>query len=1181
MSDPFSITVGALSLIQTCVSLTKILIAAKKSLTNAGGEADDAVKELSGLKSVCESMQDVCQRVRKDYGSPALSVLDARRLKELCGRLAVSVEDCKEYVSKLQSLLIGIFGPTNAPAGRRAIIKCATRQLFKKDDLQEICRKVSTHRSNIQSQITGLNSFYQIIHIDHTRQSLTTLSTMNSSIQILQTSMQSVHLIVDQFLRPVTQSSFRPSLFSVRSIPLVDAGTRFVGTRKILDSFQSMTCTRSEGSCQQVDQNIPLSKGSNEASSLVPVQTIRLAPTTLKPQAEDFSSKSEAIVGDDINKFFLLPWSPVSNFVGRTNLLNELVNVLNPSTQGHAPFQRFVVISGMGGVGKTQLALKVAHALRDSFFGIFWIGASSNQLARASWANIARHFGLEPDFQVGYNYLATLQKPWLLIVDDADDPDIHIKDYIPPGDLGCIVITTRYAPIKHLGTVAWKHYPLGRLSDEAGIQLLLTEARHREPFSESDVELASRITNMLGHFPLALSMAGSYIRERGSLESFMEDYRLIRLRVRGLEEGQQELSRTRPRTLQSVWDLSVQELNEDALQILELFSFFDPDNIPVDIFWSNFQTRHAEKGIGTDELADDGKSASTPPQSPLPILHRLYSAASQLLQNPRVRRLYRTPSVLPKILQPSCKDSGAAEARVQGALMALQSYSFIALDDQTGMVRMHRVVWDYIKTRFRSTAEEAISCEAALVILTNCIELEEETLANAAEYVDSRFLLPHIIQARQRSQDILLQYQIRQQSSERLRSLMPRFWWSASTSTKSDPIRLMKFSAIYFSGGEYQQARILQEEARSLLLLIWGTMLNPQCVHASFALALTYHRLHLYDKAIELQHQTIQASETLYGKEHNITLSMTDVLGLFYLSRGDLSESLQHSQQALSGLEKLHENDPQHKSTLAALNHLGAVQAQYYRWNESKRLCEMAMKSLQSVDPEGNEVWLAKQNVAIAAIHLNDSGSFAEAENLMTDVYNHWRRDLGDKHPTTLLAIFNKSRVLLCRGKIQEAEDLLLPTLGVAESRLGSKDFGFLAARVLLACIKLRQHNYTQAEQILVDVNDRYTEMNFSNDHMDRIVTLWYLMECYKEQCKFDDALEVYEEISDSMKATMNFNLRVKHPLAKNLNVKRQELEGLKQGARIATMRALEANLDGLGRTKNTAPEREEEKVAD
>jgi tetratricopeptide (TPR) repeat protein len=1175
MADPFSIIVGALSLTRTCVTLTKILVATKESLTNAGSEADDAMKELSGLKSVCESVQNVCQRVRKDYESPALSVLDTRRLKGLCSRLAVSVEDCKEYMSKLELLLIEIFGPKNAPAGRIATIRSATKHLFKKNDLQEIHRKISTHSSNIQSQMTGLNSFYQMIHIDHTWQCLTTLSTMNSSIQILQTSMQSVHLIVDQFLQPVPQSSFRPSLFSVRSISLIDVGTTFVGTRKVLDSCPSTICTRSRGSYQRVDEDFSLSKGNNEASSLVPAQATRLVPTSLKPQAR-LSSKSEAMIDGDINEFFLLPYSPDSNFVARSNLLTELVTILNPSTQGHASSQRLVVISGEGGMGKTHLALKVADALRDSFFGVFWINASSDQLARASWADIARIFGLEPDFHAICNYFATLQKPWLLIVDNADDPYIHIEDYIPSGDLGCIVITTRHAAIKHLGTVGQKHYPLDRLSDEQCIQLLRTEARRRGPFSQSDVKLASQLAGKLSHLPLALSMAGQYISKRASsLESYME------LQDRALEKRQQEADSTFSRTLLSTLDLSVQMLDDDALQVLELLSFFHPDNIPVDIFLGSFQRRHPEKATGADELTVDGEFASTRPKSSLQILHRLCLALGQLLQGPTLQQLYRTPSVLPKVFQASCTDPGAAEARVKAALKALECFSLVVIDDQTGMVRMHRVVWEFIKTRFRSIAQEAVACEAALAILTNCIEIEEETLANAVEYVDSRFLLPHIIQARQRSQDILMQYQIRQQSSERLCSLTPRFWWSASTSTRSDPRRLMKFSAVYFSSGEYQQARILQEEARAVLLLMWGTMLNPQCVHVSFALALTYHRLHLFDKAVELQRQTIQATETLYGKEHNTAFSMTDVLGLFLLSRGDLSESLQRSQQAQSGLEKLHENDPQHKTALAALNHLGAVQAQYYRWNESKKLCEMAMKGLQKIDPQGNEIWLAKQNIAIADIHLSDTGSFAEAESLMTDVYNHWRRCLGDEHPTTLLAIFTMSRVLLRRGKIEEAKELLLPALDVAESRLGSKDFGFQAARVLLACIQLHQRSFTQAEQILVDVNDIYTEMNFASDHMDRVVALWYLMECYKEQYKFDDALEVYEEMSDSIKTSMSFNLRAKHPLAKNLNAKRQELEALKQRARMVTMLALEANLNEPGRTVNTAPEGEVEKVAD
>ena len=87
--------------------------------------------------------------------------------------------------------------------------------------------------------------------------------------------------------------------------------------------------------------------------------------------------------------------------------------------------------------------------------------------------------------------------------------------------------------------------------------------------------------------------------------------------------------------------------------------------------------------------------------------------------------------------------------------------------------------------------------------------------------------------------------------------------------------------------------------------------------------------------------------------------------------------------------------------------------------------------------------------------------------------------------------------------------------------------------------VTLGQRDYAQAEAILVDVNDSYTELKFASNHVDRIATLWYLMECYKEQHRFDDALEVWEEMSDSLKMSMNFNLRIKHPLAKNLSMQR------------------------------------------
>ena len=1128
--------------------MTKIIVATKQALINVTREADDIVKELSGLKMVCESVQHICEKARGDYGSQALPPSDATRLKELCGRLALSVEDCKGYMNQLESLFNVIFGTSNRVWTRKSIMKIAVKQLLKKDELQEIQRKISKHRSNIQGDITCLSSFYQFELLEYSRQSLKTINSMSTTIDAIQTLMRSFHCTVNQYLQPNVQSQFQPSLFSVRSIHLVDPDTKHdhrdesLGNFHFADSFQSrqsLPRKRIHASYKDSDRN----------HTLVSVHNGGRTITNNGLKVEEIASRSES--GSSINEIFNVPHFSIDGFVGREHLVTEITSHLIPSSQTYRSFDKPIIFSGLGGMGKTHLALKVAYTLRDSYFAIFWIDASSDQLARASWADIAIALGLEPNLQRTYDYLLTLKCPWLVIVDGLDNT--HLKHFIPSGNFGRIVITTRL-PLHELvyaGITVQKHYHLERLSNEESVQLLVTKMVRIEPLSNSDMESFTELIEMLQYIPLALVQAASYMRSRsiGPVE-YAKLYRATSFVDMETASMESSLSRT--------VRIAIERLTDDALQILKLISFFYGDNIPIKILFVG-HPNHSEKARNNGEVADDENSASPFPQTSFPIIRHVYSIACQLSDISTFKRLCQRPSVLPRILRPSI-DSRASKARVYAALTSLAQYALIRLNRERTIISIHRLIADFVVTTFDNLAEKATTCEAALTTLTDCVELENQTFGNVVLHIDSRNLLPHIMNVEQWSQEICQQYQAKQQSIGQMRFILPRFWWQDSTSAKSDPLRLMKLSVVYFTNGEYQSARIMREQALSLLLQHGGTMLNPQCVHTSSALALTYHRLHLFDKAIEQQRQSVEASEKLYGKESNITLGMVDILGLYYLSRGDLNESLQYSQQARLGLEKLPQNIPKNKTALTALNHLGAVQAQYYRWEKSRELCKMALDGLQRSDPEGSEIWLAKQNIAIATIRLNDSDYFAEAEELITDVWNHWNDSLGEKHPTTLLTVFNRCRILFCRNMISEAENLLRPALKVAETRLGAKHFSFLSAHLLLACIKLRQRDYTQAEVILIEVNDSYAELEYASNHVDRIATLWYLMECYKEQYRFDEALEIWEEMYDSLKISMNSNLRTKHPLAKNLHIKRQELETLKHSAKIAMMRMLESN---------------------
>ena len=478
MTDPFSIAVGALAIIQTCVKLTKTLMETRDALKNGAEEASDAVREISSLKLVCESVHLLYQKVNKDCETPAIPIEDGSRLRQLCGALSVSIGDCSHYMKTQESLFLRIYGPPDAHRTRKTIAQGVIKQFLKKDKLQDVRRQITTHHTNIRSQMASLSSFYQMIHTEDTRKCLTVSQATNKSMQNLNASMHSIYSIIDKFIQPVTCSEFRPSLFGVHSIYLVDVGTRYVDPCQISNRPSSVNgILLADGSYGYAQDSF----SSRDQDELSPTSapSIGRASSALQTQVHDGSVRSEANTEECINTYSNVPLALSPTFVGRQGVLRELVDYLSSPSES----QKRVVISGIGGIGKTQLAVRVAVELRELFSGIFWIRASSYDLIRADWAYIAETLGLEPNHRAGLHYLASLRKPWLLIMDNADQPDVLMDDFLPPNDLGCILITTRCPAWTRRYSVGspWKSCVLTELSEREGVELLLLVARRKNP----------------------------------------------------------------------------------------------------------------------------------------------------------------------------------------------------------------------------------------------------------------------------------------------------------------------------------------------------------------------------------------------------------------------------------------------------------------------------------------------------------------------------------------------------------------------------------------------------------------------------------------------------------------------------------------------------------------------------
>lgn len=205
-----------------------------------------------------------------------------------------------------------------------------------------------------------------------------------------------------------------------------------------------------------------------------------------------------------------VPFPVDPEFVGRDDEITTLQNSLTAGSRAVVT----QTISGLGGVGKTQLAAHVAHAVADKFHVIWWIEAEHRSTMEVSLRALGRalEFGDEPSSTDVLAKLSTLDRSvnWMLIYDNVESPS-SLQGMLPTRGSGVVLITTR----NHEWPAWASMLNLGPLSTEAAVSLLTRD--------EADgKEAAERIADMFGCLPLALRQAAAQLRSGISLATYEE-----------------------------------------------------------------------------------------------------------------------------------------------------------------------------------------------------------------------------------------------------------------------------------------------------------------------------------------------------------------------------------------------------------------------------------------------------------------------------------------------------------------------------------------------------------------------------------------------------------------------------------------------------------------------------------
>lgn len=781
-----------------------------------------------------------------------------------------------------------------------------------------------------------------------------------------------------------------------------------------------------------------------------------------------------------------------------------------------------------------------------SFWGVFSIDASSNESRKHGFDQIAKAGGLEPNERAAKAWLSSLEDPWLLLIDGVDDPKASIDKYFPEGERGHVLITTRNPTHKVHGTVGSRSYHFELLEKDDASDLLLKAACEPEPWSTTAMSSAMHVAETLGFLPLALVHAGGTIKNGlCSLEDYINFYTRSWQRIRrdrtsyGISQDDSDMN------VYSSFEINYQALEaigtettststetaKDAIQLLKTFSFLHCENMRLDVLIRAATNPGLEQQQRQREFSNEKAKINVERKMSWGRYMKEIAVGvlAGLIKD-------RGQAVLPAVLRSSGTGGSFDKDRLRRALNELAQMSLITHRLVSGQdsYSMHPLVHTWVRNRPRtSTAEQAVWCEAAVTTLTQCILLPPLVLDESDEDFQ-RDLLPHV--------DHVLKSQGEVQLSIDEKRKSRRKPWPVATS-KIDArkaIQLAKFSYIYAQCGNFDQAEKLQKPVRDFAYENLGAE-HPHAMAITLALAGTYWQQSRGNEAADLQEHVLQACIASLGVEDRKTLKIMDTLGLSRCFQGRFKEALALHEKAVEGLTTIAGEDDE--DTLLATMNLGQVHTRYFRINKARELHEKALTGMQKLHgPSHLKTLSAMDSLAMTYLDLGGDLLYL-AQDLMSHVVEQRTKKLGKEQPYTLLAICNFARIRSALGHMDEAENLMRAALPIAERNHGENHFGTLAGKVHLARVVVRQKRYEEAEQIFLDViqRQRYEASARNGEHPDRIMAVWYLLLCYQEHGKIEDAMTLCREASEGLSSVGGQG----HPFAKILLDKENELRGL------------------------------------
>jgi tetratricopeptide (TPR) repeat protein len=654
-----------------------------------------------------------------------------------------------------------------------------------------------------------------------------------------------------------------------------------------------------------------------------------------------------------------VPYSKNPFFTGRVEVLADVEKELHASG--------LVALTGMGGVGKTQIAAHFAHEHRDEYSGVLWASAASQETLVSGFAGIAGLLNLpEKDEKDQALAVAAVKRwleangGWLLIVDNASDL-ATVRAFIPQLAKGHVLLTTQAQATGDIQAIEVRD-----MLPEDGAQLLLWRAK----IVKLDVQLsavasptrdtAMAISKELGGLPLALDQAGAYIEETGcGLASYLDLYRqrsseLLKMRGATASEHIESVAAT--------FALSFDRLasaSPAAADLLRFCALLHPDAIPEEIFTEGA----AELGPNLGAIAAD--------------LLKLHAAFAEILKYSLLRRDADAKTLgIHRLVQAVIQDGLRKQEKRQWAERAVRTVNgAFPSPEFANWAQCERLV------------SQALAC-ASLIEAHGFESKEAARLLNQAGcYLHQRARFSEAKPLLQRALVI------------KEKTLGPDHPSVADS--------LNNLAALYEDQGKYAEAELLYQRALAIREKALGPD-HPDVASSLNNLGSLYRAQGEDAQADPLYQRALAIRERALGPEHPDVANSLNNLAALYRRQGRYEEAEPLLQRSLAVLEKALGTEHPHVAT--SLNNLALLYDKQGKYAEAERLYRRALVIREKVLGPGHpDVATSLNNLAGLCY---DQGKYAGAEPLFQRALAIREKALGPDHPKVATVLKNYAGLL-------------------------------------------------------------------------------------------------------------------------------------------------------------------------